>query len=302
MWLAPGSGVAAPRADRVRDGASRYEPPGATGSVKGAAPAEPAGRGRLWAPRASGRTCTVAARTHGRYRHRVDAGRVLAAALADELPGPGASTGRALLPGALVLGLPRGGVPVAAEVARALDAEMDVLLVRKLGVPGHEELAMGAIASDGVELLDRSVVHELGITPEEVAAVVDRERLVLARRAEAYRGDRPAPSVAGRLVVVVDDGLATGSTMLAALTAVAAIDERPPTLLVAAAPVGARAAVHRVAEVADQVVCPLVPEAFVAVGRWYDAFDPTTDDEVRAALARGQDGGAADPPPRSPSS
>jgi putative phosphoribosyl transferase len=225
-----------------------------------------------------------------RYRDRVDAGRRLTTVLADTVPGSDV----------LVLGLPRGGVPVAAEVAQALGAELDVLLVRKLGVPGHEELAMGAIASDGVELLDRATVHQLGITPDEVAAVAARERAVLAQRAEAYRGDRPPPVVAGRTVVVVDDGLATGSTMGAALAAVAAIEPGPPARLVAAVPVGARQAIDRLAELADEVVCPLVPEPFEAVGRWYDDFRPTTDDEVRALLGRGQDGGIADPPHRSP--
>jgi putative phosphoribosyl transferase len=185
-----------------------------------------------------------------------------------------------------VLALPRGGVPVGYEVARALNAPLDVFVVRKLGVPGHEELAMGAIASGDVRVLSREVTDMLGISQQAIEAVAARERAELHRRERAYRGDRPAPDVAGRTVIVVDDGLATGSTMLAALRALRALS---PAHLVAAAPVAARDTCELLRAEADAVVCAQTPAPFRGVGQWYHDFSQTGDDEVRELLA-------ADPP------
>ena len=205
------------------------------------------------------------------FADRRDAGRRLGALLA---PYAGA-------PGVLVLGLPRGGVPVAAEVAAALGAPLDALLVRKLGVPGHEELAMGAIASGGLRVLNRDVIDELAIPPAAVEVVETRERRELERRERAYRGDRPTPRLRDRVVVVVDDGLATGSTMRAAIEA---IRREGPARIVAAAPVGAAVVRDSLAAVADEVVVAATPSPFGAVGLWYAAFPPTGDEEVRALL------------------
>lgn len=210
------------------------------------------------------------------FRDRAHAGRVLAAGLG-HLAGD---------PDVLVLGLQRGGVPVAYEVARALGAPLDVLLVRKLGVPTQPELAMGAIASGGVRVLHQAVIDSLAIPPEVVEAVADREGAELARREEAYRADRPALDVAGRTVVVVDDGVATGSTMRAA---VAALRAQRAGRIVVAVPVGARETCQQLAAEADELVCPNMPAAFHAVGEWYDDFTQTTDDEIRALLGGRED-------------
>jgi len=207
------------------------------------------------------------------YRDRKEAGRVLAAGLSD-------FAGR---PDVLVLALPRGGVPVAYEVATALDAPLDVFLVRKLGVPGHAELAFGAIASGGVRLLNADVVDALGISPEMVDAVADEEAEELARREVAYRDGRPAPDVRGRTVILVDDGLATGASMRAA---VAAVRRGGPARIVVAVPVGAPSTCFELSEEVDRVVCPLTPERFHAVGLWYRDFSQTSDEEVRGLLAR----------------
>ena len=181
----------------------------------------------------------------------------------------------------VVVGLPRGGVVVAAEVARAFDAPLDVLVVRKLGVPGHEELAMGAIASGGVQVLDPYVVSLAGVDEAAIARVVAREQAELARREQAYRGDREPVEVAGRTVLVVDDGLATGSTMLAA---VRALRSRGPARIVVGSPVGAVQSCALLEREANEVVCAARPHPFYSVGTWYADFRDTPDAEVRALL------------------
>lgn len=212
-----------------------------------------------------------------RFRDRTEAGRALAHELrhlADE-------------PGLLVLALPRGGVPVGYEVARALQAPLDVFLVRKLGVPGHPELAMGAIGSGGVRVLNEDIVGMLRIAPEVIDEVARREEIEMERRERTYRDDRPEPEIRGRTVVLVDDGLATGSTMRAAAQAVRAAG---PRRLIVAAPVGAAESCDSLREEADEVVCVLTPEPFQAVGLWYQDFSQTTDAEVRALLKETADG------------
>src|SRR4051794_35756455 len=207
------------------------------------------------------------------FRDRAQAGRQLAARLT-------AYAGR---PDVLVLALPRGGVPVGYEVARALRAPLDVFLVRKLGVPGQEELAMGAIASGGVRVLNEEVVRTLGIPDEVVDAVAAQEQRELERRDRLYRGKRPAPQVEGRTVILVDDGLATGSTMRAA---VAALRRQRPARIVVAVPVGAPQTCEDFQYEADEAVCARTPEPFHAVGAWYEDFSQTTDEEVRDLLGR----------------
>jgi predicted phosphoribosyltransferase len=185
-------------------------------------------------------------------------------------------------PDVLVLALPRGGVPVAYEVALALRAPLDVFLVRKLGVPGHPELAMGAIASGGARVENAQVIRALGIPARAVEQEAAVAREELARRERLYRDDRPPPEVRGRTVILVDDGLATGATMRAAA---AALRRLGPARLVVAVPVGATQTCAEFADVADEVVCAEPPEPFLAVGRWYEDFAQTTDDEVRDLLA-----------------
>lgn len=205
------------------------------------------------------------------FRDRHDAGRQLAGELGD-LQGT---------PDVLVLALPRGGVPVGYEVARALPAELDVLVVRKLGVPGQEELAMGAIASGGVRVVNEEVRQWLRIPDTTIDRVAEREALELARRERAYRGDRPPAAVEGRTVVLVDDGLATGSTMRAAVLAVRA---RAPRRIIVAVPVAAPETCRALGEVADEVRVVATPEPFYAVGQWYEEFSQLSDEEVRALL------------------
>lgn len=207
------------------------------------------------------------------FRDRADAGRQLAKELT-------AYAGR---PDVRVLALPRGGVPVAFQAARALGAPLDVFLVRKLGVPGREELAMGALASGGVCVLNDDVVRSLAIPDDVIDAAAEKELQELTRRERAYRDDRPPPDVAGRTVLLVDDGLATGSTMRAA---VAALRKLHPARIVVAVPVGAAEICAGLRGEADEVVCARVPEPFHAVGLWYDDFTQTTDEEVRALLDR----------------
>lgn len=201
------------------------------------------------------------------YEDRRQAGRALATCLAQ-------FAGRHDV---VVLGLPRGGVPVAFEVAHALSLPLDIWLVRKLGVPGEEELAMGAIASGGVQLLDRLLIWRRGIPADRLAETVARETAELARRERQYRGGGPAPSVAGLTVIVVDDGVATGASMEAA---VESLRQAGAAHVVVAVPVGAVAALERLQPLADWVVCPLRPEPFIAVGHWYGHFEQTSDEEV----------------------
>lgn len=184
--------------------------------------------------------------------------------------------------GLLVLGLPRGGVPVAYEVARELDAPLDVFLVRKLGVPGHEELAMGAIASGGTRVLNERVLALTTIPDEIIARVAAEEQRELERRERAYRGDRPTLDVRGATVILVDDGLATGSTMRAAA---AALRQQQPDQLVVAVPVAAAETCNEFRSEVDEMICIMTPEPFHGVGMWYDDFSQTTDDEVRRLLA-----------------
>ncbi len=186
----------------------------------------------------------------------------------------------------LVLALPRGGVPVAFEVARALEAPLDVFLVRKLGVPGREELAMGAIATAGVRLLNDEVVQRLRIPARVIDRVAAVERAELERREREYRDDRPPPEVAGRTVILVDDGLATGASMRAA---VVALRRRHPARIVVAVPIASPATCEEFRDLVDEVVCAQTPEPFHAVGLWYDDFSQTTDDQIRALLAWQED-------------
>lgn len=182
-----------------------------------------------------------------------------------------------------MLALPRGGVPVGFEVARALGAPLDVYVVRKLGVPGHEELAMGAVAPGGAIVLNEDVVSALRIPPGVIAAVVEREEREIGRREAQYRDGRPPPQIRGRTVILVDDGLATGATMRAA---VAGLRRLAPARIVVAVPVSAPSTCSELREEADAVVCAFTPEPFGAVGLWYEDFSQVTDDEVRDLLAR----------------
>lgn len=181
----------------------------------------------------------------------------------------------------IVLGLPRGGVPIAAAVARALGARLDVFVVRKLGAPGHRELAIGAIASGGSQVLNRGVIDALRLTDGDVRAVAAEEQRELQRREGAYRGGRSPLALANQLVVLVDDGLATGATMLAA---VQAIRQQKPARIVAAVPVASQPAAVKLRQAADEVICVRIPQSFSAVGEWYVDFAETSDHEVRACL------------------
>jgi predicted phosphoribosyltransferase len=215
------------------------------------------------------------------YRDRSDAGRFLAGKLASY----------ADRPDVLVLALPRGGVPVAFEVARGLHAPLDVFLVRKVGVPGHEELAMGAIASGSDQvILNEDVVTGLGIPQEVIETVAAEQRQEMRRREREYRDDRPPPDVRGQTVILVDDGLATGSSMRAAI---AALRQQGPARIVVAVPVGAADTCWDLRAEADEVVCTRTPEPFYAVGLWYEDFAQTTDEEVRGLLEQAAEERAA---------
>jgi putative phosphoribosyl transferase len=208
------------------------------------------------------------------FQDRADAGRQLAESLREY-------AGR---PGLIVLGLPRGGVPVAFEVARALDAPLDVFVVRKLGLPMHPEIAMGAIASGGVRVLDRETLQHFGVSEEELAAVTAAEQQELERRERQYRDGRPFPDVRDKTVILIDDGLATGATMAAAASALRA---QGPAKLIVAVPVSSPETCDAFRGLVDDIVCAMTPEPFYAVGLWYEDFSQTTDEEVHELLARG---------------
>jgi predicted phosphoribosyltransferase len=207
------------------------------------------------------------------FQDRIDAGRQLAARLSRY----------ANRPDVIVLGLARGGVPVAFEVARHLNVPLDVFLVRKLGVPGHEELAMGAIASGGVRVINEDVVRLLHIPPRTIDVIAEQEQHELDRRGREYRNNRPAPDFRGMIAILVDDGLATGSTMRAAVRALRLYH---PARVVVAVPVASPEACDDLAREADEIECMATPEPFYAVGAWYANFSQTTDDEIRDLLAR----------------
>jgi predicted phosphoribosyltransferase len=221
-----------------------------------------------------------------RFADRVEAGRELVAGLHEY-------AGR---DDVVVLALPRGGVPVAFEVARELGGPLDVVLVRKLGLPGQPELAMGAIASGGVRVLNDEVVRATGVSPEEIEEVAAREGEELSRRERLYRGERPPPTIEGKAVILVDDGLATGSTMLAAIRA---LRRQRPARIVAAAPIAPPETCEELRGEADDVVCARTPEPFLAIGAWYERFPQVSDDEIRDLLERADVQRAA--APRTPS-
>jgi len=208
-----------------------------------------------------------------RFRDRLEAGRALAGLLAE-------FAGRRDV---VVLALPRGGVPVAYEVAAALDAPLDVFAVRKLGVPGHEELAMGAIASGGIELLDTQLVDALQVPRSDVLRIVERERRELERRQRLYRDHRPYPKIAGKTVLLIDDGLATGASMYAALRA---LRKERPAKVVVAVPIAPSDTCTALRQFADDVVCCQTPSPFGGVGAWYEDFTQVSDAEVRDFLGR----------------
>ena len=207
------------------------------------------------------------------FRDRAEAGRLLGAELAS----------RNLPKDSIVLALPRGGVPVGFEVARALGAPLEVVVVRKLGVPWQPELAMGAIASSGVRFLDEKLIRKMGISQGAVETIAARESQEAERREQLYRGGRPALDLRNRTVILVDDGLATGSTMLAAVKCVTSLE---PVALIVAVPVGSKQACAHIRKSANDCVCLATPNPFVAVGEWYEDFGQTSDAEVRDLLAR----------------
>lgn len=205
------------------------------------------------------------------FPDRVYAGRALAERMASEGPWNNA----------IVLALPRGGVPVAYEVANRLGLELDILVVRKLGLPGHQELAMGAIASGGVRVMNEDVIHYAHVAPVTVDLIAERELQELQRRERVYRGDRPLPSVRERPVILIDDGLATGATMRAAIEAVRLLGAER---VIVAVPVGAPDTVAQLRRQADQVICLFTPQDLVAIGYWYRDFSQTSDREVQELL------------------
>lgn len=207
------------------------------------------------------------------FQDRYDAGQQLAHPLREFAEGPNV----------VVLGLPRGGVPVAYEVAQALRVPLDIFLVRKLGVPGQEELAMGAIASGQIRVFNDEVIHDLAIQPQVIEKVTGQEHAELVRRETAYRGNRPPLKVAGQTVLLIDDGLATGMTMRAAIHA---LRKHHPYQIIVAVPVGSRNTCLEMAHLADRLVCFKAPTPFWNVGQWYADFSPTTDEEVCDLLAR----------------
>lgn len=181
----------------------------------------------------------------------------------------------------IVLALPRGGVPVGYEIAHKLSLPLDIFIVRKLGVPGHEELAMGAIASGGITVLNEEVVNLLHIPTEAIDKIQKSEQNELLRRERVYRGTKPAPELLGKTIILVDDGIATGYTMRAAI---AALKQKKPAKLIVAIPVAARSTCDEIAPLVDEIICPMRPVSFYAVGLWYNDFSQTTDDEVMQLL------------------
>lgn len=207
------------------------------------------------------------------FRDRTEAGRKLAHRLA----------AYANYPDAIVLALPRGGVPVAFEIAEALNLPLDIVVVRKLGLPGHEEFAMGAIASGGARFLNQDLIRQLSFSDEIIEHIVAREQRELERRERTYRGQRPVVDVRDRIIIIVDDGLATGSSMRAAI---AALRQKGPAKLIVAVPVGAPMTCFELESLADEVICLETPENFSAVGLWYREFSQVTDEEVIDLLER----------------
>jgi putative phosphoribosyl transferase len=216
------------------------------------------------------------------FADRRDAGRALARSLLS-------SQATRDAPDGIVLGLPRGGVPVAYEVARALGLPLDVFVVRKLGVPGFGELAMGAITADGSVVMNQAVIQEFGITQDAIDAVAEREKLEIERRELAYRNGRPAVRIEGRTAILVDDGVATGASMLAAARAL----RRSARKVIVAIPVAARGTCEKLRKEADEVICACIPWQFYSVGSFYQNFEQTTDEEVRTLLAQGRAGRVA---------
>lgn len=212
------------------------------------------------------------------FDDRLDAGRKLARELADYEDREDV----------IILALPRGGVPVAYPVAEQLNAPLDIFLVRKLGVPGREELAMGAIASGGVRVLNETVVDALDIPQRVIDAVAEKEKTEMERRERAYRGDRPAPSLEGRTAILVDDGLATGSTMRAAVVGLKA---RDPAAVIVAVPTASPETCEMFEDEVHEIICAVTPHPFYGVGFWYEDFSQTTDEEVRTYLERARDFG-----------
>jgi len=205
------------------------------------------------------------------FRDRHDAGRQLAKRLSKY----------ACQPDAIVLALPRGGVPVAYEIVQSIEASLDLLIVRKLGLPGEEELAIGAIASGGIRILNEDIIHALGVTQLTIDRVTERENTELQRRERQYRGDRPAPDLQNRTVILVDDGLATGASMLAA---VRAVRTRNSARIVVAIPTASTQAIDLLRPEVNEILFVMVPEPFEGVGKWYEDFSQTTDQEVQFLL------------------
>ncbi len=212
-----------------------------------------------------------------RFANRSEAGRTLAAHL----------THLAGVPDLQVLALPRGGVPVGFEIAQALDAPLDVMIVRKLGVPWHEELAMGAISTGGIAVLNEDVVSACGITPSELEKVMAKERSEVERREQTYREGRPAAVIRGKTIVLVDDGIATGATMR---VAIGAVRQQKPSKLIVAVPVATSSMAKELARLADEVVCPMEVWALYAIGEWYVDFGQVSDDQVLDLLHRARHG------------
>lgn len=208
-----------------------------------------------------------------KFRNRYEAGKILA----DQLKS------YAKRSDVIVLALPRGGVPVAFEIAKALLVPLDLFIVRKIGVPEQEELAMGALAMGGLTVFNEELIRDLGISKQAIEKVIQMEERELRRRETAYRGDEPYPTLTGKTIILVDDGIATGASMRAAVSAIRQLN---PASIIMAVPVVEVNTYEKMAKIVDKVVCPLKPEFFYAVGQWYDDFTQTTDEEVRELLVK----------------